>query len=221
MHCKSETFDKFKEFRAEVEKQLGLPIKSLRSDRGGEYLSDEFQQHLLENGIVSQLTAPETPQQNSVTERRNKTLLDMVRSMMIYSTLPSTFWGYALLTACYLLNNVPSKSVPKTPHKLWMGKKITLNHIRIWGCPTHVLDKESAKLDSCLEVFMFVGYPRETKGGYFYNPKENKILISINANFLEESYIQDFKSRSKVMLEEMSNNIVASVVPDVENISNQ
>ena len=118
MHHKSETFDKFKEFRTKVEKQLGVPIKSLRSNQGGEYLSDEFQQHLLENEIVSQLTTLGTPQNNGVAERRNKTLLDMVRFMMSYSTLPTTFWGYALLTACYLLNNVPSKSVPKTPHKL-------------------------------------------------------------------------------------------------------
>ena len=216
MHCKSETCDKFKEFRAEVEKQLGVPIKSLWSDRGGEYLSDEFQQHLLENGIVSQLTAPGTPQQNGVAERRNRTLLDMVRSMMSYATLSSTFWGYALLTACYLLNNVPSKSVPKTPHELWTGKRTTLNHIRIWSCLAHVLNKESTKLDSRSEVCMFVGYPRETKGGYFYNPKENKVFVSTNVTFLEDSYVQDFKSRSKVMLEDMSNGIVSSEVPNVE-----
>ena len=152
MHCKSETFDKFKEFRTKVEKQLGVPIKSLQSDRGGEYLSDEFQQHLLENEIVSHLTAPRTPQQNGVTERRNKTLLDTVQSMMSYSTLPITFWGYALLTACYLLNNVLSKSVPKTPHELWTGKRTTLNHIHIWGCSAHVLDKKLAKLDSHSKV---------------------------------------------------------------------
>ncbi|KAL5555987.1 hypothetical protein UlMin_038223 [Ulmus minor] len=82
MHRKSETFDKFKEFRVEVENQLGVPIKSLWFDRGGEYLSDEFQQHLLENEIVYQLTAPGTPRQNDVVKRRNRTLLDMVRSMM-------------------------------------------------------------------------------------------------------------------------------------------
>ena len=89
-------------------------------------MSDEFQQHLLENEIVSQLIAPETPQQNGVAERKNRTILDMVRSMMSYSTLPTTFWGYALLTACYLLNNVP-----RTSHELWMGRKRTLNHIHI------------------------------------------------------------------------------------------
>ncbi|KAL5573866.1 hypothetical protein UlMin_023463 [Ulmus minor] len=80
----------------------------------------------------------------------------------------------------------------------------------------HVLDKESAKLDSRSEVCMFVGYPRETKGGYFYSPKENKVFVSTNVTFLEESYVQDFKSRTKIMLEDMYNNIVASEVPNVD-----
>ena len=63
----------------------------MRSNRGGEYLSGEFQQYLIDNGIVSQFSAPGTPQQNEVAERRNKTLLDMVRSMLSYSTLPISF----------------------------------------------------------------------------------------------------------------------------------
>ena len=71
--------------------------------------------YLLENGIISQLSAPGMPQQNGVAERRNQTLLDMIRSMMSFSGLPISFWGYALDTAMYILNPVPSKSVPKTP----------------------------------------------------------------------------------------------------------
>ena len=78
MWYKSEAFEKFKDFRVEVEKQLGKSIKLLRSDRGGEYLSDEFQNYLKENGIVSQWTPSGTPQHNSIFERRNRTLLDMV-----------------------------------------------------------------------------------------------------------------------------------------------
>ena len=82
MRRKSETFEKFKEYRAMVERQTEKLIKTLRSDRGGEYLLGEFDDFLKEEGIVSQLTAPGTPQQNGVSERRNRTLLDMVRSMM-------------------------------------------------------------------------------------------------------------------------------------------
>ena len=131
MRHKSEAFDKFREYKAEAEKQLGVHIKQLQSDRGGEYLSGEFKSYLAQEGIISQLSSPGTPQQNGVSKRRNRTLLDMVRSMLSYSSLPESFWGYALETVAYILNLVPSKSVSKTPTELWKGRKPSLNHIRI------------------------------------------------------------------------------------------
>jgi transposase InsO family protein len=82
MKHKFETFEKFKEFQSEVENQHGKKIKTLRSDRGGEYLSHEFSSHLKSCRIVPQLTPPGTPQRSDVSEQRNRTLLDMVRSMM-------------------------------------------------------------------------------------------------------------------------------------------
>ena len=88
MKHKSETFEKFKEFQNEVENQRDRKIKFLPSDHGGEYLSHEFGTHLRKCGIVSQLTLPGTPQRNGVSERRNRTLLDMVRSMMSLTDLP-------------------------------------------------------------------------------------------------------------------------------------
>ena len=91
MRRKSEAFEKFKELKAEAENQLGKRIKAIRSDRSGEYLIGDFKDYLTQNGIVSQLTAPGTLQQNGVAERRNRTLLEMVRSMMSYSTLPISF----------------------------------------------------------------------------------------------------------------------------------
>ena len=98
MRHKSESFEKFKEFQHEVQNQLGKTIEYLRSDRGGEYLSHEFGDHLKKCGIVPQLTPPGTPQWNGVSERRNRTLLDMARLMMSQSDLPLQFWGYALET---------------------------------------------------------------------------------------------------------------------------
>ena len=92
MKWKSETFENFKEFRAEVENQLGKHMKAIRFDRGGEYFIGDFKDYLTENGIISQFTALGTPQQNGVAERWNRTLLDMVRSMLSYSTLPISFW---------------------------------------------------------------------------------------------------------------------------------
>ncbi|KAK8715715.1 hypothetical protein V6N13_043043 [Hibiscus sabdariffa] len=93
MRHKSEALERFKEFKNEVQNQHGKSIKALRSDRGGEYLSQDFDELLKECGIVSQLTPPGTPQWNGVSERRNRTLLDMVRSMMSHTDLPTSFWG--------------------------------------------------------------------------------------------------------------------------------
>ena len=146
MKRKSETFEKLKEFRVEVKNQLGKCIKAIRSDHGGEYLLGDFKDYLTENGIISQLIAPGTPQQNGVAERRNMTLLDMVRSLLSYSTLPISFWGYALNTAMYLLNLVHLKSIPKTPVELWIRRKPSMRHLHIWGCLAHVLTGKSDKL---------------------------------------------------------------------------
>ncbi|GJS30838.1 retrotransposon protein, putative, ty1-copia subclass [Tanacetum coccineum] len=111
---KHEVFEMFKTFQNEVENQLGKTIKALRSDQGGEYLSQEFLDHLKSRWIISQLTPPYTPQHNGVSERRNQNILDMVRSMMSLTTLPMSFWGYALEYAARILNMVLTKKVNKT-----------------------------------------------------------------------------------------------------------
>ena len=95
---------------------LGRKIKMLRSDRGGEYLSIKFHDYLKECRIVSQLTPPRTPQLNGVVERRNRSLLDMVRSMMSKASLTMSFYRYAFETAAHILNLVLTKKVAKTPH---------------------------------------------------------------------------------------------------------
>ena len=92
MHYKSDSFEKFNEYRTEVENQLGKPIKAIRSGQGDEYLSNEFIDHLVQNGILPQLSVPRMPQKNGVAERRNWILLDITRSMMSYLELPLLLW---------------------------------------------------------------------------------------------------------------------------------
>nr|AAS01945.1 putative polyprotein [Oryza sativa Japonica Group] len=164
MRHKSESFEKFKEFQNEVQNHLGKTIKYLRSDRGGEYLSLEFGNHRKECGIVPQLTPPGTPQWNAVSERRNRTLLDMVRSMMSQTNLPLSFSGYALETTAFTLNWVPSKSVDKTPYEIWTGNRPSLSFLKIWGY-------------------------EETKGYYFYNREEGKVFVARHGVFLEKEFI--------------------------------
>nr|GFA12155.1 retrotransposon protein, putative, Ty1-copia subclass [Tanacetum cinerariifolium] len=114
---KHEVFETFKVFQKEVENQLGKTIKLARSDRGGEYMSQEFLDHLKDHRIIAHRTPPYTPQHNGMSKRRNRTLLHMVRSMMSQTTLTKSFWDYALEAVARILNMVPTKKVEKTPYK--------------------------------------------------------------------------------------------------------
>ncbi|GJX76308.1 retrotransposon protein, putative, ty1-copia subclass [Tanacetum coccineum] len=185
-----------KVFKSEVELQLGKKIKALRSDRGGEYLSQEFKDYLGKNGIVQHLTSPYTPQQNGVSERRNRTLLDMVRSMFNLTTLPLSFWDYALESAVRILNMVPTKKVDKTPYEIWHGKVPNLSYLKVWGCEAYVKRDSADKLQQRSVKCIFVGYPKETMGYYFYFPPENKVIVARYGDFLERDLIsQEFSGR--------------------------
>ena len=133
-----ETLDCFKRFLVEVENKHEKGLKTFRTDRGRKYLSDQFKELCVEKGILRHLTIPRTLQQNGVAERRNRTLLDMTRSMMAQANLPISFWGDALLTTAYILNRVPSQSVSSTPYELWHDKKPNLEHLRPWGSAGYV-----------------------------------------------------------------------------------
>ena len=135
LHNKNEALGAFKFFKAEVDKQCRKQIKIVRTDRGGEYYGrytkngqtpSPFVKFLQEHGIVAQYTMPGSLYQNGVAERRNRTLMDMVRSMRSNSKLPKSLWTKALKTAVYILNRVPTKLVLKTPFELWKGWKPSL-----------------------------------------------------------------------------------------------
>ena len=102
------------------------------------YLSYEFGLELKQCGIVSQLMPHGTPQCNGVSEHHNRTLLDMVRSMMYLTDLPLSFWGYALETAAFTLNRAPSTSVETTPYELWFSNKPKLSFLKVWSCDAYV-----------------------------------------------------------------------------------
>ena len=87
----------------------------------------------MDNGILSQWTPPYTPQHNGVDERRNRTLLDMLRSMKGKADSPKSLWGYALETVVYILNRVSSKLVYVTPYEMWTNKKSYISHLKVWG----------------------------------------------------------------------------------------
>ena len=122
--------------------------------------------------------------------------------MMNKSSLPLSFWSYALLTAARILNMAPTKKVDKTPYELWHGKVPSLSYLRVWGCEAYVRHEASNKLEPRSTKCIFVGYPKDSLGYYFYNPSENKVFISRKAEFLESKFLADEASGRQVELEE-------------------
>nr|GFB46816.1 zinc finger, CCHC-type [Tanacetum cinerariifolium] len=115
MTSKDQAFSTFKEFRQQIEIEMRMKLRMLRTDRGGEFTSNEFTKYCKENGIARQLTAPYSPQQNGVVERINKTVLSTTRSMMKEMKLPLTFWAEAVRHAIYILNRINDSNSPITP----------------------------------------------------------------------------------------------------------
>ncbi|KAL0405649.1 UNVERIFIED_CONTAM: Retrovirus-related Pol polyprotein from transposon TNT 1-94 [Sesamum latifolium] len=128
---RSEALDCFKRFLAEVENQREVNLKVFRTDRGREYLSEQFKK-ICDKRIIRQLMIPYTPQKWGCREEESNTS-ENARSMMVQANLPISFWGDAILTTACILNRVPSKSIPTTPYELWHGRKPNLEGLRPWG----------------------------------------------------------------------------------------
>ena len=122
---------------------------------------------------------------------------------MGFASLSISFWGYALESACYLLNRVPSKSVIKTPYEIWTGRKPALSHLRVWGCPAYVKRLVTDKLGPRSDKCSFIGYPKETKRYFFYHADEQKVFVSLKAIFLEKEFLGEGTVASKVELDEV------------------
>ncbi|KAM2924483.1 hypothetical protein COP2_040580 [Malus domestica] len=217
-------------YKTEVEKQLGKVIKIVRSDRGGEYFGrytesgqqkGQFALYLEKNGIVAQYTTPGTPQQNGVSERRNRTLIGMVRSMMSRSKLPGFLWGEALKTANHILNRVPSKAVSTTPYELWHGRVPSFTYFHVWGCKAEakLYNPNERKLDSRTQSCYFIGYPEKSKGYRFYIPQgHTRIQETHNAVFLEDEDVSHL-SRENFIFEEMHSDGGDHVTMDYNSVS--
>jgi hypothetical protein len=127
----------------------------------------------------------------------------MVRSMMSQTDLLLSFWGYALETAVFTLNRVLTKSVDRTSYEIWTRKCPRLSFLKVWGCEARVKCLMSDKLTSKSDKCFFVGYPRETKGYYFYNKDEGKVFVAHNGVFMEKEFISKGVCGSKVQLDEI------------------
>lgn len=188
---KSEAFDAFKRFKAYAENQLNRKIKALRDDKGGEYMSKEFDSFLASAGIARQHTVRNEPHQNGVAERANRTLSEGVTTMLVEAKLPASFWGFGLNAFVHVHNRSPTSAVAdKTPYECWFKSKPVVSHFRVFGCLSYVhVQKDKRKgLEPHAQKAVFIGYPSEYKGWMFYNFKTKQTIISNTAVFDERHY---------------------------------
>lgn len=138
-------------------------------------------------GIILQTTVPYCPEQNGVAERKNRTLVEMVRAMLNGAELQKNLWAECILAANYIQNRLPGKSVDKTPYELWFNKKPDLNHLRVYGSKAFVQIPKSKrqKLDNVSVEGILVGYEENTKGYRILRKGTNNIMISKDVKFNE------------------------------------
>jgi len=150
----------FLKYKAEVENQLDQKIKRLRTDRGVEYETNSLTSFCEKNGIIHEISAPRTPQQNGIAERKNGTLKEMMNAIVLSSGLPDNMWGEVVLSACYILNRVPHKKLDQTPYELWKGYAPNLSSLRVWDCLAKVPlpDFKRENIGPKTFDFVFIGY---------------------------------------------------------------
>ena len=165
LKSKDEVFETFLVWKKMVENQTGRKIKVLRSDNGTEYRNDQFSYFCKKEGISRHFTVRDTPQQNEVVERMNRTLLEKVRCMLSNAGLGKQFWADAVMYASHLINCLPSTALnDKTPLEVWSGKPINdYDTLHVFGSTAYYHVKES-KLDPRAKKALFMGVTSGVKG---------------------------------------------------------
>ena len=200
--AKSEASKRIVEFFSYVERQYLTKIQQIRSDRGGEFLSNDLSEWLAEQGVVHQLSIAQTPQQNGIAERYNRTLTDRGRSMLISSGLSLSYWEYCLRYACWVTNRVPTSSLPNggIPYEVLHGKKPNLAMARRFGCLAHVwVPKDQRSKFGKRSVWgVFLGVSIESKGWIFHLLDSGVTgHLSRNVVFHEQETIMDYRARMR------------------------
>jgi hypothetical protein len=203
LKSKDEVFRKFKEFKALIENISERKINILMSDNGEEYTSKEFVKFCKDVGIKRELTTPYNPQQNSVAERKNRTVMEAVKTMIHDQDLPMFLWEEATMTVIYVQNRLSHSALGfKTPEEMFTGKKPEVSHLKIFGYPIfiHIPKEKINKMEPSRKKEIFVGYYEVSKALMIYIPGHRHIEISRDVNFDEDAALK--KSR-KCHLEEV------------------
>ena len=160
-------------------------VKILRSDNGTEFKNSSMEEFCKYKGISQQFSAPGTPQQNGVVERKNRTLIEAGRTMLDDVNLPTYFWAEAINIACYTQNCSLINKHGKTPYEMVKGKKPSVKHLHVFGCKCFVLrthPEQLGKFETKADEGIFVGYP-PGRAYKIFNLRTWKVIESINVSF--------------------------------------
>jgi hypothetical protein len=172
-----------KSFVRMVHTQFSTPIKKIRSDSGGEYLSDNFRRFLTSEGTLAQLSCPGAHTQNGHKHRHD---IETARTLLISSFVTSHFWSEVVSIAIYLINRQPSSKL-SCPGQVLFGTPPQYDHLGVFGCTCYVLlsSLEWTKLTAQSVECVFLGYSPEHKGYRCYDPSSRRIRISLYVSFAE------------------------------------
>lgn len=188
LKTKDQALENFKVFKSRLENEWDLKIKCVRSDRGGEFTSHEFNEFCEKEGIKRQLTTPYTPQHNGMVERRNGSILDMTRSLLKGMKMPQDLWAEAVRHLVYILNRIPTRGLEGgTPYEALKGRTPNLEHLRVFGCVAHVktVRPHLRTLDDRSSPMVYLGVEEGTEGYRLYCPQSNRVVISKDVQFEE------------------------------------
>jgi transposase InsO family protein len=188
---KSEAMQAFLDFKASAEKGTQRNVEQFRTDGGGEYLSNDFIDFLSGDGIQRQTSAPYSQQQNGVSERYNRTVMEMAQTMRLAAGLGPEFWSYAILAAVHIRNRMPTSAVPgMTPFEAFYGYKPSVDHFRVFGCIAYALVPKGLrrKLDSKARVCINLGPAPGYKAYKVLEISTGKVFVSRNVRFVEHQF---------------------------------
>ncbi|GJR67093.1 retrovirus-related pol polyprotein from transposon TNT 1-94 [Tanacetum coccineum] len=165
-------------------------VKVIRCDNEIEFKNKEMNQFCERKGIKREFSVSRTPQQNRVAERKNRTLIEATRTMLINFKLPTTFWAEAVNTACYVQNRVlVTKPRNKTPYELFLGRKLALGFMRPFGCPVTILNTidHLGKFNGRTDEGFFVGYSINSKAFRVFNSRTRIFEENLHVQFSENT----------------------------------
>jgi transposase InsO family protein len=187
---KSEAKGIVKKFIRRVQNDFELKVKNIRSDNGSEFRNNQVEEFLDEEGIKHELSAPYTPQQNGIIERKNRTLIKAARTMLDkYKTLDS-FWAEAINTACHATNRLYlNKYLNKTTYEIITGKKPSVHYFRVFGCKCFILKKKpkTSKFSSRVDEGFLLGYGTNEHAYRVFNKTIGCVETTVDVKFDESN----------------------------------